>query len=413
MSLVLSNARLDDGKTVNIEISGQRITKITNENQVIRKDSEVHDLQGWLVLPSMVEPHAHLDKALTAETVPNHTNDLTGAINAWITASEAGAFTYDDVFERASKAMELLLLSGVTTVRTHVNVSSGTTNLLAVRDAASHLSDLIDVQIVALPSNPMTGAEGQINRSALDAAIEIGVDLLGGCPHLDPDSAGLISHSLDVATAAGIGLDLHVDEMLDPSVLTLRNLARQVIDKSFEYPVTASHCVTLGMQDINVQESVAQEVAEAKISVITLPQTNLFLQGRQHPTATPRGLTPITVLRDAGVTVAAGADNVQDPFNLVGRSDPLETASLLVMAGHQTPTEAYQLVSENPRSVLGIHPSKIHTGSIADLVAIDTPSVRSAIADAPFSRRVYRHGLLVASTDQKSHIGYENQKFSR
>ena len=25
-----------------------------------------------------------------------------------------------------------------------------------------------------------------------------------------------------------------------------------------------------------------------------------------------------------------------DPFNLMGRSDPLETASLMVMAGHQS-----------------------------------------------------------------------------
>ena len=90
------------------------------------------------------------------------------------------------------------------------------------------LADLLEIQVVALPSNPMTGPEGRVNRDALDAAIEIGVDLIGGCPHLDPDGPGLIAHSLAVATEAGIGLDLHVDEMLDPKVRRLPFRSRLV-----------------------------------------------------------------------------------------------------------------------------------------------------------------------------------------
>ena len=73
---------------------------------------------------------------------------------------------------------------------------------------------------------------------------------------------------------------------------------------------------------------------KANIAVFTLPQTNLFLQARGIATATHRALTAIKALKEAGVLVAAGADNVQDPFNLVGRSDPLETASSYVLAAH-------------------------------------------------------------------------------
>ena len=62
------------------------------------------------------------------------------------------------------------------------------------------------------------------------------------------------------------------------------------------------------------------------------------------PVAPPRGLTAIRPLLDAGATVAAGADNLQDPFNLVGRADPMETAALMVMAGHLLPAEAYVAV---------------------------------------------------------------------
>ncbi|NIS36174.1 MAG: amidohydrolase family protein, partial [Actinobacteria bacterium] len=229
----------------------------------------------------------------------------------------------------------------------------------------------------------MTGAEGAGNRAALEAAVEEGVDFVGGCPHLDPDGPALIRNAIALAADAGIGIDLHVDEMLDPSVLTLRELALQVIDSGFGGLVAASHCVTLGMQPPSVQLEVAGLVAEAGIAVFPLPQTNLFLQGRDHPTGTPRGLTAVAALQECGALVAAGADNVQDPFNLVGRSDPLETAALMVMAGHQLPDAAYDMVGNNGRRALGLPPVDMKPGDPADLVAIDAPSIRGAIADAP------------------------------
>jgi cytosine deaminase len=71
--------------------------------------------------------------------------------------------------------------------------------------------------------------------------------------------------------------------------------------------VTASHCVSLAVQQPAMQQRVSEQVAAAGIAVIALPQTNLFLQGREQPVATPRGLTAVRPLRTAGVTVAAVA----------------------------------------------------------------------------------------------------------
>jgi len=404
---VLQNARLADGRLVDIHLDGGTIDKVDRPSGRSAGNT-TYDLQEWLVLPAMAEPHAHLDKALTAEKIPNLTGDLMGAIDAWIQAAQDGVLNYDDTVERASRAMELLLVHGVTAVRTHVNVlgSNQTTSLRAVREAAERFNGMLDVQTVALTSSPITGSsqEAKDNRQALYRAVEEGVNYVGGCPHLDPDGPGLIKHALETATEAGIGIDLHVDEMLDPTVLTLRDFARQVIDSGFARPAAASHCVTLGMQSPEIQREVAGLVAEANIAVFPLPQTNLFLQGREHPTGTPRGLTAVEALLDAGVLVAAGADNVQDPFNVVGRSDPLETAALMVMAGHRMPDIAYDMVSNRPRRAMGLPSVSFEPGDPADLVAIDAPSIRGAIADAPMSRRVFRRGVLVASSDQQSTI---------
>lgn len=419
--VVLRNARLRDGRSVDLEVTDGVLSSVAPAGSLGARaeadpglggemadqdQDQDQDLRDWLVLPAMAEPHAHLDKALTAEQVPNPAGDLGGAIEAWVTAARAGMFTHDDIVERATRAMELLVVNGVTAIRTHVNVGadSEATSVVAMQAARDRFVGVLDVQIVALTHSPMTGPDGAENRAALDAAVEAGVDLIGGCPHLDPDGDALIAHALAVAADAGLGIDLHVDEMLDPTVLHLRDLARQVQETGFAHPVAASHCVTLGMQTPDVQAAVAREVADAGIAVFPLPQTNLFLQGRDHRVATPRGLTAIAALQDAGVLVAAGADNVQDPFNSVGRSDPLETAALLVMAGHQLPDDAYDMVSNRVRQALGLAPVEMVVGDPADLVAIDAPSPRGAIADAPMNRKVFRRGRLVAESTRSARV---------
>jgi cytosine/creatinine deaminase len=416
------DARLADGRRVDITVSDGLVTAVEphragagdaapGTSTDLSGDDDAApgtstDLSGWLVLPAMAEPHAHVDKALTAERVPNPTGDLLGAIDAWVAADAAGVFTHDDMVARIRWALEKLLLNGVTAVRSHINAGarSGTTHLAAAVEAAAEFDGLMDPQFVSLVHTPMTGPGSEPNVRALYDCADLGARVMGGCPHLEPDPVGAIDVVIEAARERSAMIDLHTDETLDPGVLTLRDLARRVEATGFESLVAASHCVSLGMQTPDVQREVAREIAAAGIAIVTLPQTNLFLQGRDQPTATPRGLTALHALLDADVLVAAGADNVQDPFNLVGRSDPLETAALLVMAGHLLPDEAYDLVSNNVRRTMGLAPVTFEAGSPADFVAIDAPSVRGAIADAPADRVVIHRGRVVAHSSTTREI---------
>ena len=397
----LTNALLGDGAMVDVEIVGGVIERLMPIGTA-SVSGDVVDLGGRLLIPALVEPHAHLDKALTADRVPNPAGDLMGAIAGWISAAQAGEFSPADTEARAALAMESLLLSGVTRVRTHVNVGDhdAIASVQAVRRAGDAFTGLLDVEIVALTAAPMTGSGGAGNRAALLAAVDAGVDLIGGCPHLDTDADAMIDDVLAIATDAGLGVDLHVDETLETDVLTLETLAQRVLDSGFALPVTASHCVSLGMQVPDVQARLASLVAQAGITVVTLPQTNLFLQGRDVTHAVPRGLTAIAALADAGATVIAGGDNVEDPFNLLGRSDPLETAALLVLAGHVSPETALSMVTAAPGESTTRHRGALvpDVGDRADLVAIDAPSVRGAIATASPDRSVFRGGVLVAES---------------
>lgn len=404
----ITSARLVDGRLVDVLVDDQgRVVEVfpsgarASSGVAELGPSNVFDAGEWLLLPAPGEPHAHLDKALTADKVPNPKGDLMGAIEAWIDAAGRGVFGLEEMTERATAALSKLVAHGVGFVRTHVNVGDSDPDLVhlrAVTAAAARFAGRATVQTVALMHSPLAGSDGAGNRAALRAALGAGAGLVGGCPHLEPDGAGMIDVALAAASEFGVDIDLHVDETLDAGMLTLETLARKVIDTGFSRRVTASHCVSLSMQPVEVQRRVARLVAEAGISVVPLPQTNLFLQGWDHPTAMPRGIAPISTLLEHGVTVAAGADNVQDPFNPMGRSDPLETAALLVMAAHLSADVAYDLVSNAVRRVAGRPEVDFSVGSPADFMAIDAPTLRAAVADAPAARASIVGGRPVSVT---------------
>jgi cytosine deaminase len=385
----LRRARLADGRLVDVRLADGLIAEVRDA-----AGGDGVDLDGFMLVPSFVEPHAHLDKALTASRVPNPTGDLLGAIRAMHAAADT--FTVADIVARADAALRVMLGHGTTTVRTHVNVGSGVglRALEALIDVRERWRGLVDVELVALVGNPLDGQAGRDLREALRE----GADVAGGCPHLDPEPDKAVGICLDAAGEAGVPLDLHTDETLNPAMLTLSTLANLVRRTGFTHGATASHCVSLAVQPVDVQRAVSERVAEAGISVVTLPQTNLFLQGREHPVATPRGLTAVGSLRRAGATVAAGGDNLRDPFHPVGRGDALEVAALMVIAGHFDAPDALASVTSAPRAAMRRATVDVLPGCPADLVALRGDDLLGALAAADAERHVWRSGRLVAST---------------
>ena len=348
------------------------------------------DLSGYLVLPAPAEPHAHLDKALTAERVKVQAGDLGAAIDAW--HEHRRTLSVDDIADRAERAARLSLRRGVTAIRTHVDVGEGIQLRAAeaLIDVRERLRGLVDVQVVAL-SYPLAGAAGAANRALVRAAMELGVDVVGGAPHIDADPIGHMEVCLELAAEFERPVDLHMDEHTRSS-LDLAELARMV-SEGFRYPVTASHCSSLGMQPAELQDRVAADVAQAGIAVVSCPGTNLHLQAQAERTAKPRGITALHALLDAGVTVAGGGDNVQDFFHPLGCGDPLQTAGLLVLGGQLDIPTAYRLVSEGARAAMGLP-----VGDPADQLAIRARSLQEALATTTEDRIVFRAGRLVECT---------------
>lgn len=361
---------------------------------------EVVDCSGLVLLPPGAEPHVHLDKVGTIQHAPNPSGELMGAVRAWL--AHAPSLTAADVTARAIEAIDRYVAGGTTAIRTHVNVhaSIDLAVLQAILDLRDAVADRCDVQVVALITAPLADGsdEARATWAQAERAMEMGADLVGAAPATDSDPAAAVRLLVDLATRWGRPIDLHIDEKLDPGARSLVAYATSVRQHGLGGRATAGHCVSLGQQPLAEQQETAALLADAGIAVVALPPTNLWLQGRSDPVATPRGVTAVRVLLDAGVVVCTGADNVEDPFCPLGRADLVDAARLLALTAHLTPAEAWHAASVAGRAVLGLPRADLSVGSRADLLAIEGTDVGQALARASAHRVVFRAGREVART---------------
>lgn len=386
----LRGARLVDDSIVDITLDGDMVASVRPASRApyVLPDDEI-DLTGFLLFTAPAEPHAHLDKARSWDAARPPAGNLAKAVESWRAFSAAEA--EDSIYARALAQAGTMIRAGTTAIRSHVDLLDGDDPLRGVRAllrVKNKLADVLELQLVAFGDE---STEDAIFEAALDA----GVDILGGVPHLAQNPIAELHRNVSLADRRGVPIDLHTDESLD-GPLTIREYARLV--RGRKQSASAGHCVRLSTLDPAELNEVVAEVAAADLAVISLPITNLYLQGWDHPVSTPRGITALRALVDAGVRVAAGADNVRDPFNPVGRSDALEIASLLVSAGHLTLLESLAAVTDGARSVMSLPLAGPTAGARAELLAVRAESLGEAIATSSMDRYVIHRGRLIART---------------
>jgi cytosine deaminase len=399
--LIVAGARLTSGALVDVVVHKGVVSAVEPAGQSAHAGAPATrtlEAGGRLLLPGFVEPHAHLDKALTANRVPNPSGDLAGAITAWIAARPT--MTTADTAERAHEAALQLIANGTTVIRTHVDTGRGieTSGVEALERVRQQIDPLAELQLVVCASFPLTGADGDRNLAVARGALQVGTaTAVGGAPYLDARPEEALHRLAELAAEHGLGLDLHVDETTDASVFTLPQVLA-LAERGFPHHIVAGHCVSLGQQDERVRRTTIERLAETGVAVVSLPETNLFLQGRSEHGPLLRGVPPLQHLLDGGATLALGGDNVRDPFNPMGSSDPLRTASLGVVAGHLRPDDAFEAVTGGARRALGLAAAGPAVGAVADFVLVRAATLGDALAGAALGRTVIRGGREVAAT---------------
>lgn len=366
-ALLLGGARLADGRTVDVRIGGTRIEAVGTAGSLTTRGTRL-DLRGYLLLPAPAEPHAHADTALTG-------------------AAEGPASRRpEDVRRRATEAALLQLSHGATALRAHVRVGDvqGLGSLEGVLGARRSLGGLTELTAVAVP-RLLTGVAGADGLAVLRDAVDMGADVIGGCPDLDPDPAGYTEAVLELAAATGRPVDLHTDGD-DPA-----RLARLAAMAGGLRPgVCLGPCAGLSRLPGDEAARTADRLAAAAVTVVCLPQGGC--SGSRL-----RGSPPVRLLRAAGVRVAAGSGALRDSANPVGRGDPLEAAYLLASQGGLGPGSAYEAVSAAARVALGLPGVRVEAGFPAELLAVRGDGLAGVLSLA-YSRIVVHRGRVVART---------------
>jgi cytosine deaminase len=355
-----------------------------------------------LLSPPFVEPHVHLDTALTAgQPRPNVSGTLWEGIACW--AERKATLSRADVIDRAEEVIRWQVAHGTLHVRSHVDVTDpelvALDALLEVRD---RVREVVDLQLVAFPQEGICSFPDGVKL--LEAAAERGVDVIGAIPHFEDtreDGVRSIEIAIDLAQRHGLAVDAHCDEIDDEQSRFIEVLATGALRGGLGPRVTASHTTAMGSYNAAYSYKLQRIIARSQINLVCNPMVNLHLQGRFDGYPRRRGLTQVKELLAAGVNVAFGHDDVMDPWYPLGTADPLQVAHVGAHAaqlmGPAEIAECFAMVTERAAATLGlgtrygIEPGR--PASFVLLPAIDTfDAVRRQVAPS----HVFAHGRLVA-----------------
>jgi len=386
---LFQNARLADGRTVDMATAGGRIVAMASGLQSPQARETV-DLGHRLVLPGFVDGHLHLDKGFIGDDWKPHRPCTAGFnVRERVEFEKQALAKAKPISVRASDLIELCVSQGTTHMRSHVDIDPGVglrnlEQVVAVRDAHR---DKVSIQIVAFPQSGIVTAPG--TRELLDAAIRNGADLIGGLDpaSFDGDIAGHLDVIFDIAERHGVGIDIHLHDGDLLGVFQIEEIARRTKVLGLGGKVTISHAYALGQVPRDVAQRVANRLAEAGVSILTnAPGAHVF--------------PPVMLLHEAGVNVFAGNDNIRDSWWPYGDGDLLERAMIVgYRSGFNTDAElalAFDMVTAHAARALHIKDYGLAEGGLADFVVLAAEHVQEAVIARPKPRHVYKAGRLIA-----------------
>jgi cytosine deaminase len=365
---------------------------------------------GCPVLPGLVEPHLHLDKAMLDAREPGRGQHADGGTLAGAVATMArlkAGFTHDDVVARAQDVLRRAVTHGTTLVRTPVDVDPtvGLTGVDALLEVRERWAGVVELQIVAFPQEGIAGRPG--TDELLVEALRRGVDVIGGCSYAEDDVEGCRAHLrrvFDLAERFDVPVDVHTDfdvaASTDPRQALAGEIAQLTTARGWGGRTTIGHVTTLAGYDVDARRRLIDELAAARVGVVVLPPTDLYLQG----TAAPVG-----ELLDGGVATALSSNNVRNAFTPFGTVDMLDVT---LLAAHTHPfgtceglDRLLDRATAGAAAMLGVGGHDLAPGSRADLVVLDAPprnglepDHHTALLDRVPRRLVISGGRVVAST---------------
>jgi len=381
---LFTNAAAVDGRMTHIAVAEGRIVSI-GPDLPETGEVDVVDLQGWVVLPGFVDGHIHLDKSFLGDSWRPH--QPANSLRERLAIEKQALAQAKPMAERAEALLAQAAAFGTIAMRSHVDVdaTTGLTNLRTIMQVREQWRDRMHIELVAFPQAGVMSCPGTVQ--VLEDAAREGVDVIGGIDPttLDGDADGQLNAVFGIAEKHGVKIDIHLHEPGMQGVEQLHRIAARTRAAGLNDRVAVSHAYSLGDVPPEVLDRIAMALADAGVAIMTNAPGN-------------RAFPPVLRLREAGVNVFSGNDNIQDAWWPYGSGDMLQRAMLVgYRSGFYTDESlhtALHLISSAGAAVLGLSGYGLAVGNDATFVAVKAPNAAAAVAAAPAERRVIRKGRV-------------------
>ena len=401
--LIVKNATLPDGRCgMDILCKDGFISDIGLN--IDAKANQVIDAEGYLVSPPFIDPHFHMDATLSLGTPRlNISGTLLEGIELWGELKPVQSI--DDIIKRALKYCDLAISMGIGAIRSHVDICDdelkGVEALLEVRKT---VAPYLDLQLVAFPQDGLfrsSSAVGNLNR-----ALDMGVEIVGGIPHFErtmDDGTESVRYLCELAAKRGLMVDMHCDESDDPMSRHIEALAYHTKRLGLQGMVTGSHLTSMHSMDNYYVSKLIPLIAESGVHVIPNPLINIMLQGRHDTFPKRRGLTRVSELKEAGVTIGFGSDCMMDPWYSLGKADMLEVAAMGLHVGQLSSRAemkwCFDAVTVNSAKIMGFEHYELQKNGRANMVLLQARNKIEAVRLKANRLLVIRDGKLIAQND--------------
>lgn len=396
------NARLRHQSGLHtIEVKEGLIASIVGQSDHFPAIEGDIDAEACLVLPPFVEPHIHLDYALTTgEPRWNMSGTLFEGIECW--SERKTTVTYDDIKQRAHQTIAMLRDNGIQHVRTHVDITDpALVALQAMLEVKKEASALVDLQIVAFPQEGIDSFPQ--GRQLLTHAVEMGADVVGGIPHYEntrEQGVASVRFLMELAERYNCLVDVHCDETDDPQSRFLEILAEEALVRGMGDRVTASHTCAMGSYDNAYCSKLFRLLRKSAIHFISCPTESIHLQGRFDTWPKRRGVTRVAELDRAGMNVCFAQDSIMDPWYPLGNGNILRAldAGLHIchMMGYDDLKRCLDFVTDNGARALSLGDNYgIKVGRPANLIILDAEDDYEAVRRQAKVRVSIRKGQII------------------
>jgi cytosine deaminase len=405
VDLVVRNARLLDGRVVNIGIADGLYVAVTGEDIEVTPVTAL-DAEGHLVTPSFVNAHMHLDKVYTlalagdAALASYTSGEMGEAMRSIVRDASAVKKHYDRswIVPNVRRALDEAVRSGVLHVQAFVDVdtTAGLEGMVSVLEAREEYRDLVDLQVVAFPQDGLLRDPGA--AELCEEAMRLGADVVGGIPWIevtDRDAREHVEWACRLAAATGSRVAMLTDDAGDPALRTTAMLAEAMIEHGLHGRGVACHARALATYPTPSVVRLADLAKAAGLGFVSDPHT-----GPLH--------LPVREFLDEDLPVALGQDDIEDAYYPFGRHNMLEVAflaaHLLGFLSGPDQLRLIDLVTGRAARVLGIEGHGIAVGSRADLCVHHHERVVDVLREHARPRWVLRAGKVVAETEERSQI---------